>query len=238
LAITGDMVNLAAQAEIPLLAQWLKTVGVPDDVSVIPGNHDAYVPGSLKRCLTSWRPYMEGDEAQLTARAQPFPYLRVRGPVAIIACSTAIATPPFSANGYFGPRQARRTAEMLQWAEEKGLFRVVLIHHPPIRGATKRYKRMAGIGRFGNLMKAHGAELVLHGHTHLNTHYRLPGKSGDVPVIGIASASQGPGSKRPPSAYNLFSIDGEKGNWSLKRERFSLGPVDGEGFSLELTETL
>lgn len=43
-----------------------------------------------------------------------------------------------------------------------------------------------------------------------------------VPVVGIASASQGPGSVKPAAAYNLFSIDGSPGAWELSGERFSL----------------
>ena len=67
-----------------------------------------------------------------------------------------------------------------------------------------------------------GAELVLHGHTHLNTTYWLDGRTGKIPVVGIASGSQSFGGRTPPSAYNLFHIDGERGNWSLRKERFSL----------------
>src|SRR5690606_6091929 len=110
---------------------------------------------------------------------------RRRGPIAIIGCSTSIATPPFSAMGYFGSRQARETANLLKTAGEEGLFRVVLIHHPPIRGAASRYKRMIGIRRFAAAISLGGAELVLHGHTHLNTHNTLRSKGREVPVIGI-----------------------------------------------------
>ena len=99
---------------------------------------------------------------------------------------------------------------MLRAAGEAGLFRVVMIHHPPIRGATSFYKRMIGIRRFAAVVSAGGAELVLHGQT------------GPVPVVGIASASQGPGGIKPRAAYNLFSISGSPGAWDLKGERFSI----------------
>ena len=49
LAVTGDLVNLALDAEIDLARLWLETLGGPEDVSVVPGNHDAYVPGAFQR---------------------------------------------------------------------------------------------------------------------------------------------------------------------------------------------
>ncbi len=112
-------------------------------------------------------------------------------------------------------------------AGEEGLFRVVLIHHPPIRGATTQYKRMIGIRRFAAAIAVGGAELVLHGHTHLNSLYWLESKGRKVPVVGIASASQGPGSPKPRAAYNLFSISGKPGAWHVDWERHSLDKLAG-----------
>ncbi|MCO6185415.1 metallophosphoesterase [Rhizobium sp. L1K21] len=226
LAITGDLVNLAARTEIDKAQMWLENLGDPQEISVVPGNHDAYVPRALSRSLKAWRPFLTADGAPLSETPQ-FPYLRVRGPVALIGCSTAHATPPFSANGTFGPNQAERTRQLLKEAGERGLFRVVLIHHPPVRGAASNYKRMTGIRRFGKMLREVGAELVLHGHTHLNTVYHLEGRDGPVPVVGIASASQGQGGRKPPAGYNLFSISGEAGNWQLTRERFAMEGDDG-----------
>jgi 3',5'-cyclic AMP phosphodiesterase CpdA len=140
----------------------------------------------------------------------------------MIGCSTSIATPPFSATGYFSARQARETVALLKAAGEEGLFRVVMIHHPPIRGAAASHKRMIGIRRFAAAIAMGGAELVLHGHTHLNTLYWLEPHGKRVPVVGIASASQGPGASKPPAGYNLFSIGGEPGDWKLKWDRYGL----------------
>ena len=154
LAITGDLVNLAARAEIEMAAGWLEQTGKPDFVSVVPGNHDAYVPGAFKRLCNAWRPYMLGDEQPVsTAGDNLFPYLRRRGNVALIGVSTARATPPFMASGIFDRHQARRLREILDETADAGLFRVVMIHHPPVRGATKPYKRMLGIGRFARVLE-------------------------------------------------------------------------------------
>ncbi|UJW74332.1 metallophosphoesterase family protein [Rhizobium sp. SL42] len=224
LAITGDLVNLASRLEIRLVAEWLQQAGAPLDTSVVPGNHDAYVPGAHDRSVQAWYDYIRGDDDPLIWQHDHkiFPYIRRRGPVALIGCSTSIATPPFSAQGYFSGRQARETAQLLKAAGEEGLFRVVMIHHPPIRGAASQHKRLIGIRRFAAAIRTGGAELVLHGHTHLNTLYWLDNHGRKVPVVGIASASQGPGGKKPAAGYNLFSVEGTAGNWQVEWERYRI----------------
>ncbi len=227
-AVTGDLVNLASKQEIIGARVWLEDLGKPDGVSVVPGNHDAYVPGALKRAYREWHPYMMGDHG-LGAEAKHFPYLRVRGKVALIGTSSAEATAPFFATGSFKRGQALRTAKLLADAKARGLFRVVMIHHPPISGAAAWSKRLIGKQFFSKVIHDVGAELVLHGHTHLDTLYWLTGPEGEkVPVVGVPSASQNAGSSKPPSRYNLFEIDGEPGHWSLTQRERGL-KLDGSG---------
>lgn len=239
LLITGDLVNLATNIEIRLAAEWLNSIGRPEDTTVVPGNHDAYVPGAHDKSVAAWYPFIKSDDdpAMWPKDDHIFPTIRRRGPIAIIGCSTSNATPPFSASGFFSPRQARETVNLLKQAGEEGLFRVVMIHHPPIHGAAASHKRMIGIRRFAAAISTGGAELVLHGHTHLNTLYWLTNQHGRVPVVGIASASQGPGGHKPPAAYNMFSLTGEPGSWNLQWERYGLNR-DNDGVHLDGSATL
>jgi len=48
-AITGDLVNLATRTEIEAARLWLETHFDPFNATVVPGNHDAYVPGAFAR---------------------------------------------------------------------------------------------------------------------------------------------------------------------------------------------
>ncbi|MCV3764860.1 metallophosphoesterase family protein [Rhizobium sp. TRM95796] len=234
--MTGDLVNLATNTEIEAAEVWLRSFADPALVSVVPGNHDAYVPGAINRAYAAWKPWMTGDDGRFDDH--DFPYVRIRGEMAIIGLSTATATPPFMASGYFGSGQARRFATLAKKLGEQGLFRVVLIHHPPIRGATANYKRMIGIRRFAAALHLGGAELVLHGHTHLDTIYWLAGPKGAaIPVVGVASASQGHGGHKPPAAYNLFKITGEAGAWRIDHERHRLDGAS-EGFAFENSAVL
>ena len=214
LAVTGDLVNLALPAEISNARLWLDSLGEPRDVSVIPGNHDAYVPRSRHSAEKSWAPFISGDTTNPDEQA--FPYLRVRNNVALIGVNSARATMPLMATGYFLSRQARHLRALLQACDERRLFRVVMIHHPPCRNATHWYKRLIGASRFREVIKDAGAELILHGHTHYPTRMQVEGPYGEVPVICVPSASQGPGAKKPPARYNLFEIDGEQGAWTCQ----------------------
>jgi 3',5'-cyclic AMP phosphodiesterase CpdA len=100
-----------------------------------------------------------------------------------------------------------------------------MIHHPPVRGAVAQHKRLLGIGRFQKVVRNHGAELVLHGHSHEPTLYWI-GRRTKVPVVGVAAAGQAPGGRRPAAQYNLIDIDGDKAGWRIGLTRRGLaGPA-------------
>jgi len=221
-AVTGDLVNLALDREIELARLWLETLGDPQEISVVPGNHDAYVPGALDRICRAWGLWMGGDDARTLADRTSFPYLRVRGNVALIGATSARATAPFMANGFFRSGQAQRLAAMLGETGKRGLFRVVMIHHPPVRNAVPQHKRLFGIDNFQRTVRRHGAELVLHGHSHLPSLHWIDGNKAKVPVVGVAAAGQAPGGRKPAAQYNLLDISGEPGAWSVTLARRGL----------------
>jgi 3',5'-cyclic AMP phosphodiesterase CpdA len=216
--ITGDLVNLGLDAEIATALGWLKGIGPPDRVCVCPGNHDAYLRDTLARATVAWRGYMAGE----TLDGQPFPFIRRIGNVAVIACSSAIATPPWVAAGGFDAAQAGRLARFLKQFSEEGLFRVVLIHHPPTVEDWSYRKGLWGGDRFRQVLDEAGAELVLHGHTHRSTRRQIPGPHDPIPVIGVAAAgtAQADDGHGDPARYNLFEILGETGDWRVTLTEF------------------
>ncbi|MXN63299.1 metallophosphoesterase [Stappia sp. GBMRC 2046] len=209
IAVTGDLVNIALDREITAARDWLERIGPSDDVTVVPGNHDAYVPGAIRKATDAWASYMTGDGETEVG----FPFVRRRGPVALVGVSTARASGPWFATGRIGTEQTRRLHPVLKQLGEEGLFRILLIHHPPGVKATAWVKRLTDASRVRAAIKAGGCELVLHGHTHMATQAAIEGPNGDVPVICVPSASNVPGGRRPPSRYNLFRISGEPGSW-------------------------
>ena len=212
IVVTGDLVNIALPAEMVAARVWLAELGAPDTVTVIPGNHDAYVPGAMAEVTTLWRDFMFGDN-QSGAVAR-FPFVRRRGPVAFIGLSTAVATAPFMATGRLGSDQAAALGDQLALLKKEGLFRVVLIHHPPIASLTSWSRRLIDGGRFRSEIAKHGAELVLHGHNHRLHVSRLAGPDREVPVVGAAAASSAPDHGLTDGAYNLYRIGGTDGNFT------------------------
>lgn len=224
LAVTGDLVNLALRGEFEPAARWLATLGPVEDVSVVPGNHDAYVPGAVGRAARFWMAHMVGDGHE--GGRPTFPYVRRRGRVAIVGTTSARATGPFMATGHFSNGQSVRLAEILHNLGREGFFRVVMIHHPPLRGVTSWHKRLVGGTRFRAAIAEAGAELVLHGHTHRASVAHIPGPRGPVAVIGVPSASAVPDGHHEGARYNLFEIGGKPGAWRVAmRERGLLEPA-------------
>ncbi len=207
IAVTGDIVNIALKEEFERGRKWLQDLGSLHDVSVVPGNHDAYVPRAL-RYAPLWASYMAGDDG-----TAGFPYLRRRGPLALIGLSTAVSTPLFMATGRIGAAQFKRLGETLAALAAEQVFRVVLLHHPPVSQA-KRHKLLIDAAEFLHVIAAQGAELVLHGHDHLHMLNWLNGPNGArVPAVGVPSASAAPGTSHDAAAYNLYAIDGAPGAW-------------------------
>lgn len=213
IALTGDLVNIALPDEVTGARDWLRKLGDPQDISVIPGNHDAYVPGSLKQVITAWAPYMLGD-----GRSAPvvFPYCRIRDAVALVGTSSARATAPLMATGHFSMEQSDRLATLLRDLGHKNAFRIVMIHHPPFPNATHWHKRLVHDERFRAVIAECGAELILHGHTHIDSLNWIDGSLSKVPVVGVPSASNAPGGRKPGARYNLFEISKSESGWSCE----------------------
>lgn len=217
IAVTGDLVNIALPAELEPARVFLEALGPGPDVTVVPGNHDAYVPGALVKATSAWCHWVVGDQDH---GSPSWPTVRRRGDVALVGISTARASAPFMATGHVSVQQATLLGEKLEALGHEGLFRVVMIHHPPLRGSTDWHKRLIGGSRVRAAIRRFGAELVLHGHTHLPTRQETEGPDGPVPVIGVSSASQEPGGHKPGSGFNLFEIARAKDGWRLRmRER-------------------
>ncbi|MBI5261604.1 MAG: metallophosphoesterase [Bradyrhizobium sp.] len=207
IAVTGDLVNLALEAEFAPALSWLESVGPPDRVTVIPGNHDAYVSATRHHHGEAWAHYLGGDDAQDTT----FPAVRRRGPVALIGTSSAVPTAPLMATGRLGHKQLAALEHVLDQLATEQLFRVLLVHHPLRSDA--RYKRLTDSAALLKLLKQHGVELILHGHDHVHSTVWFEGPNGKIPAVGVPSASALAHGRYPGAAYNLFSIDKDGSGW-------------------------
>jgi 3',5'-cyclic AMP phosphodiesterase CpdA len=211
-AVTGDLVNLALEAEFAPSRAWLESVGTAEHVTVIPGNHDAYVRATSHRAAEAWDDYLRGDEANGEAT---FPFLRRRGPVALIGVSSAVPTAPLMATGRLGLAQLEALDRILAQLASEEVFRVLLVHHP-LR-STARVKRLTDSRKVHALLRKYGVELVLHGHDHVHSTTWFDGPTGRIPAIGVPSASAIAHRHYPAAAFNLFSIERERGAWRVEQ---------------------
>jgi 3',5'-cyclic AMP phosphodiesterase CpdA len=219
IVVTGDLVNLALRAEFAPAREWLSRLGSPHDVTVVPGNHDAYMRDAVRHSGDHWGDYMRGDGIGVAAppeRPPQFPFVRRRGPIALIGLSTAVPTAPFLATGKLGADQLLRLADVLTHLGHQRLFRVVLIHHPPASVSVHRFKRLVDDAALRRVLAEHGAELVLHGHNHVYSLQWLEGPRGLIPAVGVPSASASLETDNDPAAYNLYQIESRAAGWSCE----------------------
>jgi 3',5'-cyclic AMP phosphodiesterase CpdA len=211
IAITGDLVNLALEAEFAPSRAWLESVGAPDRVTVVPGNHDAYVRATQHRFAEAWGNYLGGDDATGAA----FPSMRRRGPLVLISLSSAVPTPPLMATGTLGQAQLEALERLLAGLSADQAFRVLLIHHPLRSDA--RTKRLTDSQPLLALLKRYGVDLVLHGHDHVHSTIWIEGPNGTIPAIGVPSASALAHGRYPAAAYNLFAIERDGAAWRVEQ---------------------
>ncbi len=229
IAITGDLVNIALPLEFTAARKWLEKVGAPHDVSLVPGNHDAYVTGIREHFPKAWAEYLHGDGVAAREPAV-FPFVRRRGPTALIGVSTAVPTAPFMATGRLGRNQRAALENLLPKLALENLFRVLLIHHPPVTSKGRWTARLQDSDELLALVAKHGVELVLHGHDHRHATIWIDGPQGKIPAIGVPSASALARGHNQPAAYNLFSIERSGHAWRCDRRvrGFSADMVFGD----------
>lgn len=205
-AVTGDLINLSLTREFAPARAWLEGLGGPHEVTLVPGNHDAYVRAAATFAERNWGDYMRGDIGE------SFPFVRRRGPLALVGLSTSLPTLPLAATGRLHGDQLVRLGEVLTKLKREQVFRVVLIHHSPVEGANY-FRRLTNAGALRDVLREHGAELLLHGHHHEASLQWLPGPKIRIPVVGVPSASGAPERHDDPAGYNLYEIEGAWGAW-------------------------
>ena len=221
LALTGDLSNVSLDAEWGEALRWIEGLGrTPDAVTVIPGNHDAYVPEVVARHAfeTRFADYQtadwaatDGAEAGAGAAAVDrgsYPFVRLRGPLALVAVNSCVATGDLGAWGEVGAPQLARLEAALGSAALASRVRVVLIHHPPCRLKGGEDRNLRDRAALGEVLRRQGAALVLHGHDHRDEAAALDGPGGSsIPVVGAGSASYA-GAPDRRARYNIYELDG------------------------------
>ena len=216
--ITGDVTNLSLEAEFQLVRTFLDDhLGLPADrVSLVPGNHDVYTEGARRddRFARFFGPFLHGDVdlgaiLGLPQREASFPYVRLRGPVAIVGLSTATPRLPLVASGEIGDAQLQMLARILELPELQGRLPVILQHHPwhnPPSRAKAFLEGLADARREQDVLRRVARGLLLHGHLHRRIHRTLPTHAGYLDAVGATSASLLHDSDERMAGFNLYDV--------------------------------
>jgi 3',5'-cyclic AMP phosphodiesterase CpdA len=190
-----------------------------------------------------WANYMTSDPDSLHhgVRANlrtDFPSLRIRGKIALIGVSTARPSAPFLAVGRIGREQLQKIEKILSETRQRGLLRIMLIHHPPAPGMVSWRKSITDGAAFCSSLARHGAELILHGHVHRTTLTHIEKPAGWIPVIGVPSASALGRKPERCARYHMYCITRRKHGWDIHLSVRSYSPknkhfiAEGEGYSV------
>lgn len=185
-ACTGDLANIGLRRELKRGRRFMEQLGPPSRASFVPGNHDAYVEGSLRNIAR----YLGVYATDVEGGTEPsYPYVKRAGPVALIGLCSGVPTAPLFATGRLGPEQVEAFGAALAALGREGACRVVMIHHPPHVGGSLPGRGLEDAVAFEATLAREGAELVLHGHEHVTSVAYRPGPGAPVPIVGVASAS-------------------------------------------------
>jgi 3',5'-cyclic AMP phosphodiesterase CpdA len=227
--ITGDLTNLALEAEFEavrrIIDEDLRLS--PNDVSIIPGNHDLYTQGALssRRFATYFGEFMTSDLPALAVDVGPghFPFVRLRGPVAIIGLSSAIPRAPLVAAGKLGKAQMAALAKILVHPEVVSRTPVVLMHHPAHNPLSKVKTMLRGLDDaavFFSTMNDTPRGLLLHGHLHRRISRTWTTSRGSMHSVGATSASLHDHDEARMAGFNVYEID----------DSGAIGPIGAEVF--------
>jgi 3',5'-cyclic AMP phosphodiesterase CpdA len=214
LVVTGDITNLSLEGEYEEACRLLARAARTAEVTVVPGNHDIYLPATLRdrRFAHHFARYYRSDLPSLAvdSPAGHFPSVKLRGPLAIIGLSSAVPRPPFVSAGYVGSEQLAALAAVLAHPEVARRTPVVLIHHSPFDGRFRLEQLRGGLvdaRALRRTLRPLSRGLVLYGHLHERRHARLATAAGALHAVCATAAALDHPSDSVRAGFNLYEID-------------------------------
>ena len=210
LVITGDVTNLALEGEYREALSLLDGRSGSAEISMVPGNHDLYLPsiGREGRFERHFGSFVRSDLPELGAAVAAgfYPFVRLRGPAAIIGLSSAVPRPPFIAAGYLGHGQLLALKSILEHPEVARRFPVILVHHPPVDSRNRLLRLRDGLTDAASLrhvLATLRSGLVLFGHLHARVRCRF----GALDVACASGAALDHADDSIRAGYNLYELD-------------------------------
>jgi 3',5'-cyclic AMP phosphodiesterase CpdA len=214
LVVTGDITNLSLEHEYEEARALLDEAARRTEVTVVPGNHDIYLPSThrRRRFPHHFDQFLQSDLPQL-ARDLPagrFPCVKLRGRLAIVALSSGVPRPPFIAAGYVGHAQLEAFEAVLVHPEVQRRTPIVLIHHPPVDTRPRIEQLRDGLVDAAALRRSLARlprGLVLFGHLHVRVRCEFPTPPGKLDVIGASGAALDHPDRSVRAGFNLYEFN-------------------------------
>jgi 3',5'-cyclic AMP phosphodiesterase CpdA len=237
IVVTGDVTNLALEGEYAEAWRLLASGAGRAEITVVPGNHDLYLPSIRRegRFERHFAPFVRSDLPDLGVEvdAGRYPFVKLRGPAAIIGLSSAVPRPPFVSAGRLGSRQLRALEAILTRPEVRDRFPVILVHHPPVDsrgcGRGRLHELRDGLVDAASLREVLAPlprGLVLFGHLHVRFRCRL----GALDAVCASGAALDHSDETIRAGYNSYAL-GESGVTGIEAR-----VLDSSGASLRRVE--
>ncbi len=221
LLVTGDLVHIGLEREMAEALTWLRRLGPPEKVMLIPGNHDNYARDSsanMYRCWGDYLPAQVGNKPDYSADySAGYPVHIERDGLDLLGVNSSSVTRIFSATGELGREQQSRLARMLQRAPDDRRFQCLLIHHPPLPKMTQRRKALRDARQLQIKLEENSPDLILYGHLHRNREHL----SGDCHIYCTASASS-----VNNASYRVFDLEQDAQGWNCQMRLMTLDTAD------------
>jgi Icc protein len=163
--ISGDLTEVGTPLQFEAFAEVLQSSGIPpENVTLVPGNHDAYSSGEAWKCA------LEGPlRAYRSTAADQAGKLVERGEVVLLPVDVSC---PQSITRSAGELSASTADALDARFTDPGLAKKVLVmvqHHPPFAHARTSWQWVNGLRGSARLMESLAKRVhvqVLHGHLH------------------------------------------------------------------------
>lgn len=192
--LSGDLTALAVDEEFEGVRKALGALAdQPNRLSVVPGNHDVFTPGSLKKKrFEKWFGHLLHSDLPRYQVEGPWPTVRFVGDeLAIIGLNSArVPVVPGIAAGRVGDEQLAALIAACADPAMRGRNRIAVVHHAPLRPDGRLDRRIHGLLDADRLIEAcriAGVHAIFCGHIHHRYDYAIEG--GPLIVCGGSSTA-------------------------------------------------
>src|SRR5262249_29618887 len=116
-------------------------------------------------------------------------------------------TPWGFASGRMGDEQRAKLEAALAVAGQKGRFRLLAMHHPPVRARGSALRQLVDRAAGATSLKRYGCEPAVHGPDPPDERNQLPGPHGPIPVYGVPSVTYADDRPDRRARYNVYWIE-------------------------------